>query len=181
MLPFFYKIRAIEKKALVKGLCRFAGVQKGAYGDHVPQIPDRILAVPQGHPQGKITAQGKPHNKKGKVFVSIGNILNGAVGLLNKGAVKESFIQVVAVAVVAEIQAENIIPSPVKKSPGCQDICGPGTPLPPMEKENQAAGRTPPLARIKTKQADAVSRIDDNLAGLQIQLFLSQGADFQAG
>jgi hypothetical protein len=50
-----------------------------------------------------------------------------------------------------------------------------------MEKENQAAGRTPPLARIKTKQADAFSRIDDNLAGLQIQLFLSQSADFQAG
>jgi len=151
---------------MVKGLCRFAGIQKGAYGDHVPEIPDRILAVPHGHPQGKITSQGKPYNKKGKVSARIGDILNGPMGFLNKGAVKESFIQVVAVAMVAEIQAENIIPLPVQKSSRFQDISGPGTTLPTMQKENNAAGRTCLLACVKTEQADAVSRIDYDLAYL---------------
>jgi hypothetical protein len=83
--------------------------------------------------------------------------------------------------VVAEIQAENIIPLPVKKSSGCQDIGGPGTSLPPMEKKNKAAGITCPLARVKTKQADTVSRIDYDLACVQVQLFLPQCSDFQTG
>jgi len=147
----------------------------------VAEVSDRVPAVTQGDPHGEIPSQGKPHDEKRGVSFRFGDILNGPVSLLDKGAVKESLVEVVAPAVVAEVQAENIIPLPKKESPGSKHIGGVRPSLPPVEKENQSAGRSRFLARVKPEQADAVSRVDQDLTGLPIQLFLPQRPDFPAG
>jgi hypothetical protein len=100
---------------------------------------------------------------------------------LDEGTVEKSLVEMMTAAVVAEIQAENIIPLPVEESPGGEHIGGVKPSLPPVEKENQSAGHFSFLRGVKPEQADAVSRIDQDFTGPGIQLFLAQRPDFQAG
>jgi hypothetical protein len=82
------------------------------------------------------------------------------MGLPDERTVEESFVEMMAVAVVAKIQAENIIPLAMEESPGGQYIGRVSPPFPPMKKEDQSTGGPGFLTGVKPEQTDAVPRIN---------------------
>jgi hypothetical protein len=64
--------------------------------------------------------------------------MGGVEDLIDQGAVEEAFVQVVAVAVVPQVQAENIETLLEEVSPGVTDVGGFGASFPAVQKEYKA-------------------------------------------
>lgn len=100
LFPFADKIAAVDKPAAVQGFEGCGGMKHRADGHDFIRV-GTVYAGPCAHTQGKITAQGKPHEKSSPAH---GKILLDAAHrrhhFIEKAGVENTGIQVMAVAVV---------------------------------------------------------------------------------
>ena len=100
--------------------------------------------------------------------------------LVDQGTVKKAFIQVMAVSVVPQVEAEDVKTSLEEVSPRVPDVCGVRASFPPVKEEHEAPGFPPELARQITQESDTVPRVDDHLRRTVGHRVLARGPDPEA-
>ncbi|VTR69414.1 hypothetical protein DESC_740153 [Desulfosarcina cetonica] len=178
--PFFQEIPQDEAVAVdaVGGLVR---VDHRTDGKNVLQAENGPLGALSGNAQGEITAQGESGEKNRSAVFLCGNLPHGIEHLVQKHGVENSRIQVVAGAMIAEIEPEDIIPAVEQKTARGQDIGGVRAALPAVQQNHHPPVMGPGLTADESQQPDALVRGQDHFPGGVQHGIVSPGPQAGAG
>lgn len=161
--PLGEKIMAIDGKAGVNGQSGSIGIQSRTDAEDFLQIGYRGNGLPEGDTESEVTAKGKSYKIAWSCRQETGDILHRMVGLFDQGAVKESPVQVMTFPMVPQVESKDVVPPPVKKTSGREDISGIGASFPAMQKNDQPFRLLHMLSGMITQQTHTRSGINDYL------------------
>ena len=96
------------------------------------QVFDGSMAHFPGNPQCEITAEGESNQKDRFFYNHARHLVDGLKHFIEKYGIKNTAIQMVGVAVVPEVQSENVISPLIQGLTGAQYISGIDAALPAM-------------------------------------------------
>jgi len=156
------------------------GVQYRADGKNVGEVWDGHGGMPPGDSQSEVTAQGKTDDDAGPAVGEVRDEMGGSEYLVNQGAVKKAFVQMMAVSVVPQVEAENVKISLEEVPPRVPDVGGLRASFPPVKKKHEASRFPSEPARQITPESDTVSRVDDLFRGTVGHRVFAHGPDPEA-
>jgi len=110
-----------------------------------------------------------------------GDALDGREDLLDPGAVKDPFVEVMARAVIPQVEAEDVIPAAEKAPARREHVRGSGTALPAVKQDDEAAAAADRLDRAVTQEPHPAACIDENGLGAFAKGVFPPRAEPEAG
>ena len=144
--PFGQEIAAVNREAGVDGQRGLIGIQGGADAEDLLQVGNRGGGLAEGDPEGKISAQRKTDEITGAFRQETGDIARPPAPSLPSTPRERAPVQMVAFPVVPQVEAEDVVSPPVKKTSRGEDIGGIGASFPAVKQDDQPPRRPPASA-----------------------------------